>query len=180
MGTRWDDMFARLPENHRSIIQRMSDEASTAGHEVSPGELFKYSLRRMVDAAADHSAVDSALAMVNDLALTSPPVAEDVVLPPVPPANEDTESVGHVSRSRSGRSDRSYESNETRSSARIIREEIRKSEESRSMSRAVRQLESDVHNGLVKLDQIPGKFKQAGRAIRRPFKKLGKKMGIKK
>merc|ERR1712093_464212 len=123
----------------------------------------------MGDAAADHSAVDSAMDSLKDLALTSPapaPVAEDAVSPPVPPTNEDTESEGRVSRSRSGRSDCSYE---TRSSARIIREEIRK-QESLSMSRALQQLESDVHNGLVKLDQIPGKFKQAGRAIRKPFK----------
>ena len=186
--TRWDLMFARLPDIDRLTIQRIRDEASTAGHEVpSPGDLLKYALHHNINAAADYSAVDSAVAMLNDPALTSPapaPVAEDAVSPPVPPANEDTESVGYVttyvSGSRSGRSDRSYESNETRSSARIIREEIRRSEESRSMSRAVRQLESDVHNGLVKLDQIPGKFKQAGRAIRKPFKKLGKKMGIKK
>ena len=57
-----------------------------------------------------------------------------------------------------------------------------------SRGEALQHLHRDMIDNRVSVDNIPGlkkkkkkkKFKQAGRAIKKSFKKLGKKMGIKK
>ena len=165
-----DVMLAHLPASDRLTIERIIERASAEGYEIENNRgLVSYARKRYVEAAADFGAVDSAMDMINDL---------DLALP-VPPSDEDlTES--SVSRSRSGRSDRSFA---TRSSARIIREEIRISEFA-FMSRALRQLESDLNAGHVTFDQIefPGlkdtktKFQKAFRKIRKAGTKIRKAM----
>ena len=124
--------LAHLPAGDRLTIKRIIERASAEGYEIENLRgLLSYARSRYVEAEGEFRAVDSAMDMFGGLAL-------DV---PAPPSDEDlTES--------SCRSDRSDRTHETRLSA-----QIRKSDFA-FMSRALLKLESDLHAGRIKLDQI--------------------------
>ena len=157
-----------LPEDTRATVVAIMERAAAEGYELSDwDELLRYARNRFVEAAVLNAGdSESYSRAANELGAVN--AAWERVMPPAAPSQFDE----HDSKSQAG-----GESVFSFSGLSFV-----------SRGEALQHLHRDMIDNRVSVDNIPGlkkkkkkkKFKQAGRAIKKSFKKLGKKMGIKK
>ena len=185
--TAMDVMLAHLPAGDHLTIERIIERFRAEGYEGEDRtELVRYAQTHYVLRHGDYGAVDSAMDMFGGLALDlpAPPSDEDLTESSVRTRSDRPVRHRPVRRPPSTYSDESNRTFETRLSA-----QMRKSDFA-FMSRALLKLESDLHAGRIKLDQIHRemglkktnrKLQKAGKVIKKEtgkvFKKIGKTFG---